>query len=144
MLSLEKFLRRFLHSVDHMAFVCQWMTVVALASIAGLLWGIANFKFPLSVPVLRLSESQFAIAQEHLAKIPPQGPLVMYHKGEKLTFALQNITVYQNDKMMLTVLPIFMNSPETESDNTRYVSYRLEVGTHRLFDIVFSKKEAQL
>jgi len=139
--SLEKVVQRFLRSVDHMAFVCQWMTVVALAAIAGLLWGIGHYMFPLSVPVLRLSPSQFAIAQEHLAKIPQHSPLTIYRKGERLTFILQDVTVYQNDKMMLTVMPLLTNAPEQNTDTTRYVSYRLEVGKYRLFDIVFSKKE---
>jgi len=139
--SLEKLLHRFSQSVDHMALVCQWMTVVALATIAGLLWGIAHYTFPLSVPVLRLSPSQFAIAQEHLAKIPQNSPLVIYRKGEKLTFVLQDVTVYQNDKMMLTVMPLFTNIPEKSTAPSRYVSYRLEVGKYKLFDIVFSKKE---
>lgn len=124
-----------------MAFVCQWLTVISLATIAGLLWGISHYMFPLSVPVLRLSPSQFAIAQEHLTKIPHHSPLVIYRKGERLTFILQDVTVYQNDKMMLTVMPLFPNVPEKNTDTIRYVSYRLEVGKHQLFDIVFSKKE---
>jgi hypothetical protein len=140
--SLKQFQRRFLSSVDHMAIVCEWMTVISLAMIAGLLWGISQHKLPLSVPVIRLSASQFAISQEHLGKVPTQTPLTIYRKGKKNTFILQDVTVYQNDKMMLTVLPVFSSEPEIHPNTARYVSYRLEVGRTRLFNIIFPKKKA--
>ena len=142
--SLDKLLRRFFYSVDHMALICQWMTVIALAMIAGLLWALSQYAFPLSVPIIRLSPSQFAIVQEHLSKIPHNQPLIIYRKEERLLFVLENIMVYQNDKMMLTVSPLVTTDMSQELNDTRYVSYRLEVGRHRLFDIVFSKKEAPL
>ena len=142
--SLEKLLRRFFYSVDHMALVCQWMTVIALTMIAGLLWGLSQYAFPLSVPVIRLSTSQFAIAQEHLSQVPHDQPLVIYRKEERLLFVLENIMVYQNDKMLLTVSPLAPTDLSQASTDTQDVSYRLEVGRHRLFDIIFSKKEAPL
>ncbi len=142
--SLDKILRRFFSSVDYMALVCQWMTVIALTMIAGLLWALSQYAFPLSVPIIRLSQSQFAIAQEHLSLIPQNQPLMIYRKGEQQLFVLEDIRVYQNDKMMLTVSPLILSDTENNTDPTRYVSYRLEVGRHRLFDIVFSKKEAPL
>lgn len=140
---LEALQGRFLGTIDRMAFVCEWLTIILLSMIAGFLILLFQYRFPLSVPVLRVSPTEFIISQEHLGKIPQKTPLLIYRKGESQRFILQKLQVYESDTLLLTVTPILQNNTPQKEDTSRYVSYRLEVGKYRLLDIIFQNKHDQ-
>lgn len=123
-------------SIDMVATVCQWVSVVVVTAIAGLLWGLATYPFSLRIPAMRVSVTDFTIAQEHLSLLPQHDTLVFYKKGKRVSGILQSVMPYKQAELLLTLTPIY-------EEDFSYLGfsdpYQLEIQKKSFLDILLQR-----